>query len=79
VYLIQNKLRWLPRQFPSSSIPVILSSPLLSSQPEESECDGNEVILNLTSVSSTKLGTATSYGTADIDDSEEKQLAAAFI
>jgi hypothetical protein len=25
------------------------------------------------------LGTATSYGTADIDDSEEKQLAAAFI
>jgi hypothetical protein len=56
---------------------LVILSPLLSSQPEESEHDGNDIILSPTYVSSTKLGTATSNKTADIDDSEEKQTAVA--
>jgi hypothetical protein len=62
---------------------VQLSSPLLSSHSEESKeapkRDGNEVILSSTSMSSTKLGTMTSNGTVEMDDSAEKQLGTKFI
>jgi hypothetical protein len=76
---MQNKLWQLPLQSPDSATTVVLSSPLLSSQAEESERDGNEVILSSTFTSMTKLGSATSNGTADMDDSAEKQLAVTFI